>query len=65
MHGARKKHSIKQGDQHPNYVHGARTKEAEERYSLKMKELRDLEDLGHKYGFMTGNKTVGRKPKRS
>ena len=35
VHGARKKDSIKRGEQHPNYVHGGRTLEAELKISLR------------------------------
>lgn len=63
MHGARKPETIKRGQQHPNYVHGRRTLEAEKEHSRQLCELRYLEDLGHAIGMMTGNKTRGRKPK--
>jgi len=63
MHGARKKSSIKSGDQHPRYLHGGRTKEAIAQYASKSIDLRRLEDLGFKLGLMSGSKTRGRKPK--
>jgi hypothetical protein len=31
-------------------------------YSQKVAELDELENLGHKYGFMSGSKRRGRKP---
>ena len=63
MHGARKAESIKRGEQHPNYVHGGRTQEAELKISRKLSELRQLEDLAYALKIMTGPKTRGRKPR--
>jgi hypothetical protein len=63
MHGARKAESIKRGEQHPNYVHGERSREWMKQNSIKLCELRDLESLGYAIGMMSGPKTRGRKPK--
>ena len=60
MHGARK--NILRGEQHPGYVHGERTLEAELKLSSKLCELRHLEDLAYALKIMVGPKTRGRKP---
>ena len=43
MHGARKKTSIKRGELHPNYLHGAETLSAKRLRSVKLAELRKIE----------------------
>ena len=63
VHGARKKETILKGKDHPQYKHGKATQGARREYSQKMHDLRVLEDLGFKYGIMTGLRTVGRKPR--
>ena len=64
VHGARKKDSIKRGEQHPNYLHGGRSQETELKISRKLCELRQLEDLAYALKIMVGPKTRGRKPRR-
>ena len=58
-HGA---HIIPSGLDHPNYKHGARTLEALSKYSQKVAELDQLEDISHHAGVMAGPKRRGRKP---
>ncbi len=62
LHGARKRSSIKAGIDHPNYLHGTETLQAKRQRSLKLGELREIEDDLIKRGFIRGNKTAGRKP---
>ncbi len=62
-HGARKPESIKRGEQHPNYVHGERSKDWMKQNSTLLCELRDLESLGYATGMMSGPRIPGRKPK--
>lgn len=59
-HGARRQ--ISKGEDHPNYKHGARTLEALSKYSQKVAELDQLEDIAHLAGVMAGPKRRGRKP---
>jgi hypothetical protein len=59
-HGA---HHIKRGEQASNYVHGAYTQEAQKASSIKICELRYLENIAHASKIINGNKTSGRKPK--
>lgn len=61
MHGARKKESIKRGEQHPNYAHGARTLEAEKQSSEQSLKLQQLEDAMHVLGMTTAKRSRGRK----
>ncbi len=63
MHGARKKESIKRGQQHPNYVHGNRTKEAQQKSSNMSLELQILEDAMHVLNMTTARRSKGRKAK--
>ena len=58
-HGA---HIIHSGLDHPNYKHGARTLEALSKYSQKVAELDQLEDIAHRADVMAGPKRRGRKP---
>ena len=58
-HGASK---ILSGLQHHNYKHGERTLEALSKYSQKVAELDQLEDIAHRAGVMAGPKRRGRKP---
>ena len=62
LHGARKRSSIKAGENHPNYLHGTETLSAKRKRSLKLGELREIEGDLHNRGLIRGNKTVGRKP---
>ena len=62
LHGARKRSSIKVGKDHPSYLHGTETLEAKQQRSVKLAELRMIENELHSLGLIRGNKTAGRKP---
>jgi len=62
LHGARRRSSIKRGQSHPNFLHGSETLEAKEKRSLKLAELRKIEDDLLDRGLIRGNRTAGRKP---
>ncbi len=62
MHGARKPHLIKRGKDHPNYIHGNRTKEAMQIASESSLRLSYLEDLACIVSRGTIKRTSGRKP---
>ena len=47
---------------HPNYQHGAETLGAKQKRSLKLAELRMIENDLHNRGLIKSNRTVGRKP---
>ena len=64
LHGARKATSIKRGKCHPNYQHGTETLEAKRQRSIKLAELREIEDHLIKRGLMRRKRTVGRKPSK-
>ena len=61
FHGARKAESIKRGEQHPNYVHGGRTLEAELEQSATSRRLQQLEDAMHLLNMTTAKRSRGRK----
>lgn len=61
MHGARKAESIKRGEQHPNYVHGGRTLEAQAEQSATSRKLQQIEDAMHLLGMTTAKRSRGRK----
>jgi hypothetical protein len=61
MHGARKKESIKRGEQHPNYTHGRRTLEAELEQSAASRKLQQIEDAMHLLGMTNAKRSRGRK----
>ena len=61
MHGARKAESIKRGEQHPNYVHGGRTLEAEKQSSEQSAKLQMMEDAMHLLKMTTAKRSRGRK----
>jgi len=61
MHGARKEESIKRGEQHPNFVHGRRTLEAELEQSATSRRLQQLEDAMHLLNMTTAKRSRGRK----
>lgn len=61
MHGARKKDSIKRGEQHPNYVHGMRTLEAQKEQSTVSCRLQQLEDAMHLLEMTNAQRSRGRK----
>ena len=63
LHGARHKSSVKSGEAHPNYLHGAETLLAKHQRSKKLAELRELEDDLIRRGLFKCKRTVGRKPK--
>ena len=62
LHGARKQTSIKRGKYHPNYRHGMETLDAKHQRSIKLAELRQLEDELIKRGLIQSKRTIGRKP---
>ena len=61
MHGARKAESIKRGEQHPNYVHGRRTLEAQSEQSATSRRLQEIEDAMHLLGMTKAKRSRGRK----
>ncbi len=61
MHGARKAESIKRGEQHPNFVHGNRTLEAQAEQSATSRRLQQIEDAMHLLGMTTAKRSRGRK----
>ena len=62
LHGARKPNSIKRGIDHPNYLHGTETLERKRQRSIKLAELREIEDNLITLGLIRSKRTVGRKP---
>ena len=62
VHGAGKQNSIKSGIDHPNYLHGTETRERKRQRSIKLTELREIEDDLIKRGLIKCKRTVGRKP---
>jgi hypothetical protein len=44
-------------------IHGFETRQARTERALGMRRLRELEDLGHALGIMSGTKTSGPKPR--
>ena len=64
LHGARRNSSIKRGEQHPNYLHGTETLERKHQRSIKLAELREVENDLITRGFIKCKRTVGRKPIR-
>ena len=63
LHGARKRSSIKAGKDHPNYLNGTETLHAKRQRSLKLSELREIENDLIERGLIKCNRTVGRKPR--
>lgn len=61
MHGARKAESIKRGEQHPNFVHGGRTLEAQAEQSAASRRLQQIEDAMHLLKMTTAKRSRGRK----
>lgn len=61
VHGARKPESIKRGKDHPNFVHGRRTLEAQAEQSTASRKLQQLEDAMHVLKMTTAKRTPGRK----
>ena len=62
LHGARKLSSIKAGRDHPNYLNGTETLNAKRQRSLKLAELREIENDLIERGLVKCKRTVGRKP---
>ena len=60
-HGARRRETVKVGKDHPQYLHGERTREAIQKYRTTMAELQTLEKLGIKAGVLIGPPTSGRR----
>ena len=63
MHGARKRETIKQGADHPQYRHGKRTKAYEEESSRTIARLQALEKIGFEAKILIGKKQRGPKSK--
>ena len=61
MHGARKAESILRNSNHPNYIHGNRTQEAQLAQSAASCRLQQLEDAMHLLGMTTAKRSRGRK----
>ena len=59
FHGARK--NIVSGKDHPNFVHGRRTLEAELEQSATSRRLQQLEDAMHLLNMTTAKRSRGRK----
>ena len=62
LHGARHNSSIKRGEEHPNYQHGMETLEAKRNRSIKLAELRAIQDDLIAKGLIKCKRTTGRKP---
>ncbi len=52
MHGARKKDSIKRGEQHPNFVHGYRSMEGIRRNHEAMVRIKELARIAKRCGLI-------------
>ena len=65
MHGARKRATVRQDENHPQYKHGGGTLEAKAGRSKRLAELRELEALSFAVGIAIGPRWRGRKPVRS
>lgn len=63
MHGAREPETIKQGADHPLFIHGQETLEAKAERSARLAELREIEAFMFETGMATGARWRGRKPK--
>lgn len=61
MHGFVPKDKVKRGEQHPNYVHGGRTLEAQVEQSAASRRLQQLEDAMHLLNITTAKRSRGRK----
>ena len=61
LHGARKPNSIKRGIDHPNYLHGTETLERKRQRSLKLAELKEIENDLITRVLIKCKRTVGRK----
>jgi len=61
MHGARRPETIKRGKDHPNYVNGGRTLEAQMEHSNISRRLQQLEDALHVLGMTDETRIKGRR----
>ena len=61
-HGARPPKSIQRGADHGRYKTGYYTQDAKAEHRAASARLMDLEEIGFRLGFMTGERTRGRKP---
>jgi hypothetical protein len=62
-HGARRPETVMRGPNHPQYKHGQETLEAKKERSLRLAELRELEELSYALELNTGTRWRGRKPR--
>ena len=62
LHGARKQKSIKRSKFHPNYRRRTETLEAKRLRSIKLAELREMENDLIRRELIRSKRTVGRKP---
>ena len=60
-HGARQQNTIRTGKDHPQYKHGNRTLEAQQKYRKVSAEIAEIEEILYELGCMTGSRTRGRK----
>ena len=56
LHGARKPNSIKRGIYHPNYRHGMETLQMKQKRSIKLSELKLIEQDLLKRGLLSSDK---------
>ena len=61
-HGARPTKSIQRGTDHGRYKDGYYTQDAKATHRATAARLMGLEEIGFRLGFMTGERTRGRKP---
>ena len=61
MHGARKSKTALSGKEHPNFIHGERTKKQVAINRKKNLIFQRLEEIGWHIGLFRGKKTPGRK----
>ena len=62
MHGAHRSRNVLQGEDHPQYKNGERTKEAEAEHRRASVTLLTLRDIGDHLNMFNGAHTRGRKP---
>lgn len=62
MHGAHKSRRVLQGEIHPRYKNGGRSKKIEIEHRRASKALLVLRDIGDHLGMFDGTHTRGRKP---
>lgn len=63
MHGAKPSSAVKRGADHGRYRTGQHTQAAKAAYRAEVKKLMQIEGIGFKAGWMTGERTRGRKQK--